>query len=142
KKPDENTVYLDEGLKHHEKAFLKRHQVKTFEIETETTPTKLEYKTALNFRQELEGAIQYILNNNLEDVSLVIPNKESNAPFVISALKRYGLDLENDFNFDLTKKQYIALLNYIETPSKDNIISILESNVLKLKETENIIFFI
>src|SRR5699024_4930683 len=75
KKPDENTVYLDEGLKHHEKAFLKRHQVKTFEIETETTPTKLEYKTALNFRQELEGAIQYILNNNLEDVSLVIPNK-------------------------------------------------------------------
>lgn len=138
----EATNYLDEGLKHHEYKLLQSLNCTALDLPQTTTPLSVQYKSALNFRQEVEGAIQYILENDLKDVGVVIPNKKMNIHFIYSALKRYGLEVDNTQPFDLIKKQYLALLAYIQYPSTRNIIDILQSNLFKLKHTDSLIYYI
>ncbi len=142
KTPSSDMVYLEDGLKHHELNYLETHQIEKLKLNNQTKPQSVKYKNALNFRQELEGAIQYILDNHLEDVGLIIPNKIQNEAFVLSVLKRYGYESDQDFSFDLIKKQYLALLNYIEKPTQDHVLQILQANALNLRETENLLFYI
>lgn len=142
KKVDDNIYYLSEGLAHHHLHYLETTGYQEFEIETTQHPHTIQYKNALNFRQEIEGAIQSILKENLDDVAIIIPNKASNLPFVQSVLERYGLFTANNSSFELVKRQYIAFLDYILNPNTQSIIDILENNVFKLYQTDAILFYI
>ncbi|NLW15321.1 MAG: PD-(D/E)XK nuclease family protein [Erysipelothrix sp.] len=141
-KPDSSLMYLEEGLTHEQVTFLKLHNIPEFKMDTLVTPKQVIYKNALNFRQELEGAVQYILEENIQDVALIIPNKASNMPFVSTVFKRYGLNINHDFSFDLAKRQYLALVDYINKPTVESIFDLLETNVFKLNKIESLMFYI
>lgn len=140
--PTQILHYLEEGLAHHQLMYMQKHKHQKITVSTSCKPQNIQYKNALNFRQELEGVIQYILENKLKDVALVIPDYQTRYPFVVSALKRYGLDIELTPSFDLVKRQYIAFIDYLLSPSTQNILNILNSDVFKIDKSKEIIFYI
>lgn len=137
-----NTEYIayDQGLNHAQVSFLNAHNIEIKILPT-TAPTEVRFHNALNPRQELEGAIQDIMNRNLVNVSFVIPNLQSLIPLIETSFARYGIHLQlEDRSVSIAKTQYLSLFNYALKPSNEAILKILETNALNLKTHRDLHF--
>lgn len=135
------TVY-HQGLSHAETYYLKSHGAQ-FEASPVQNPESLFFKVALNIRHEIEAVIQEILNFDLNDVVIAIPNLNNHVPLVESSFKRYGLNLSlSNRSFDYAKKQFIATMNLNHTQSLKALIEFLEANPLNLKTSDDLVYYI
>ena len=141
---DEDTHYVayDHFLSIEQKNFLNRHNIEIQSLDTDSEQNIRYFKT-LNFRHELEGAFQDILNAKVETASFVIPNLKNHIPLIETVLKRYGKDIQlEDRSFLLLKKQFTALLKFATTPSIKHLKNCLDTNAFNIKDQDSLIFLL
>ncbi len=141
-KVDPNTKYIvyDHFLTHAQLSFIKHNNI---ELKTKEISAKQEvyFRNSLNIRHEIEAAVQDILQNDIPCATFVIPQLQSQIPLIESIFSRYSLPLQlEDRSLLILKKQYLAMFNLYLNPNITNFINVLESNALKLKRQEDIIF--
>lgn len=139
--PEAEIVYQEDTISHAQKSFLgsigaSAMATKTFE------PNTIEFKSALNFRQELEGAIQYIIAHRIEPVTLVVPNLNDAWPFVQTMLNRYHIPYKKTNMTWISQYQYMTLIKYLMNPNTDDFLELIRSNFLPLKHQDMLLQYI
>lgn len=133
--------YVSESMNHSQTHYLKNTDAHVYEV-APVTLNQISFKSALNFRQELEGAIQYIIEHRLEDITLVVPSVENAWPFLKSMFDRYDIPYTSNNRNTIAKYQYLAYLNYLMDPSTETILELIRSNLLKLKNQDALLQYI
>lgn len=135
------TAFLD-ALDHSQNAYLSSKEIMRKNLPT-CDPKNVNLKYSLNLRHEIEAVIQDVIDNNIEEALVAIPNLNSQIALIESTLKRYGLNSNlEDRSVHLSKVQYLSLINFAYTPSIDTLKNVLASNALNLYYANNILFYI
>ena len=140
-KPAHKVYYVKDSLTHAQDFFLNSKNYEQFEIE-DIQPKSIQIKTALNFRQELEGALQYIMTQNLDTVTLVVPNITEAWPYIQSIFNRYHIPYESKDNHLISKFQYVTFIDYLINPHKDTLLELLRSGLFKFKHIDALIQYV
>lgn len=127
--------YLSFGLSHAQIHFLKKHNIP--EIDLDISPAQyISGHRANNGRQEIEAIIQDILSNHKEDVELVIPKLNERKAVLASVLTRYGIEYYDVSSlFELSKRQYLSLIDFFTQPNRETLLNLLESSALKVNSS-------
>lgn len=134
-------IAYDHFLSHAELSFLKHHNIQINTIES-IEPIKTHQKS-LNVRHEFESAIQYILKERISNPVFVVPNLADKLPLIESILLRYNMPIKlQDRSPLLVRKKYQALLDYMNQPTQNNLIGLIENHAFSLKASHEMIFLI
>lgn len=140
--PEGDVYVYNAGLSHAQTTFLRNHMTNFIEPSYHSNPSVRVYE-ALNFRQELEGAVQDILCSNSQEATLAIFDLQSHAPFIESVFQRYNMPLSlQNRTFDVIKYQYLSLLRFHVNPSTKTLLEMIACNALDLSRPEALITYI
>ena len=128
-------------LSHAQTYYLKKHDIAINTLES-VTPTTTHQKT-LNIRHEFESVLQRIIEQNLTDVTFVIPSLAERLPMIETILNRYGFNvtLQNRQPLQLRKK-FVSLLNLIQSPSQTTLTTALSHHAFGLRKNLDLIYLI
>lgn len=137
------TIYYSlEGLSHAQIAFLSKSNALPLSP-SQKSPSKLEAFEALNFRQELEGAMQYILSHHFDNAVIALFNYESVIPYVESCFQRYGVNVSYQNRlFDIVKHQMLAFIKQYTSQDLASTLALIESGALGLKKSYKLLRYI
>lgn len=134
-------VVYDHFLSHASKHFLINNKIDISPLET--TEASKTYLKSLNIRHEFESALQNIINENISEVTFVVPSLKDKIPLIESILLRYGFNmpLENRQPKILANK-YLSLFNLASNPSQENLIKAINNHAFNINKTLDIIYLI
>lgn len=136
-------LYLPQGLTHDQTTYLESLNISKIQESFETNVESMSFYYALNPRQEMEGVIQYILTHNIANATIVVDNLPNAYPYFESIFDRYEIPYtKKGEGFPVTQYQFLALLDYLDTPSLDTLLMVIESNVLRLKFPQHLLKYI
>src|SRR5690554_2526160 len=139
--PNADVIYLEDTITHAQKVYLEHIEATPFDITT-LEATTVEFKSALNFRQELEGAIQYIINHQIEPVTLVVPNLNEAWPLIQTMFNRYHIPYQSNQSAWISQYQYSTFIKYLMNPNTDDFLELIRSNFLSLKNQDMLLQYI
>ncbi len=141
---DSNTTvsaYLN-ALDHSQVHFLNQHNITNIEL-PHSIPKSTRLKYSLNVRHEIEAVVQEIIDNDIKDATVAIPNLANHIPLIESVLLRYGINSKvEDRSIHLSKIQYLTLIEFAYNPTRNTLTKVLESNALNLYSSNDILFYI
>ena len=135
-------IAYDQGLSHAHRAFLARHEI-PLASRLPMEPTSIRFRVALNIRSEIESVIQDILERDIKDAVVAIPNFNAHHALIEATLARYGLHQKfSDKRFDLAKAQFLAMVTLALDNSVQSVLALIEANPLKLQFIDDLVYYI
>ena len=137
----EDIIYVKDGLSHSQLHFLtnKNFQIQDFPI---TQPDKIQYKRALNFRQEIEGIVQDIVKKELETAYIAVPNVEVAWPYIKAAFDRYNIPYKATEQNSLAIHQFNSFIDYLKDANSITALELIESGIFKLSKEQSLLNYI
>ena len=141
---DENIFYIAQGLTHAQLTYLRNHKAQEIIDDTwNITPSHYAFKSGLNQRQEIEGLIQHLLREPIENPLVLVPNLAQSIPYFKSVFSRLKIPYESqDSKLKENVYQYITLLDYYVDPTIDNIYKVIESQVFELEHPQQLLHYL
>lgn len=134
--------YIQEGLTHAQKTYLKNNNAQQILIDTKT-PETIHFHNALNVRQEIEGVIQYIITHQITEATIVVSDINTALPYFEAAFARYDIPfMPHNRSLELAKQQCLALIQYFLEPTTPHALDIIKSNVLDIREADALMQYI